>query len=90
MPTISTFYGIVVRMFYRDHSPPHFHVEYAGHKAERSPSKHLSCWVGSSLDADWGWCSNGLRYTGPSCGPTGIFAANTGSPTRLSRWSKPS
>lgn len=28
MPEISTFYGIVVRMFYGDHAPPHFHAQY--------------------------------------------------------------
>lgn len=33
MPRISSFYGIVVRMFYADHLPPHFHVSYAGHVA---------------------------------------------------------
>ncbi|MCI1016853.1 DUF4160 domain-containing protein [Herbaspirillum sp. C7C2] len=33
MPTISTFYGLVIQMFYRDHSPPHFHVRYAEYKA---------------------------------------------------------
>ena len=27
MPEISRFLGIVVRMFYRDHAPPHFHCE---------------------------------------------------------------
>lgn len=26
-------YGIRITMFYNDHSPPHFHAEYAGHKA---------------------------------------------------------
>jgi hypothetical protein len=31
--TISVFYGIVIRMFFRDHSPPHFHAAYAGHSA---------------------------------------------------------
>ena len=30
MPEISRFYGIVVRLFYGDHGPPHFHAEYAG------------------------------------------------------------
>jgi hypothetical protein len=34
MPTISTFYGIIIRMFFNDHAPPHFHVEYAEFKAE--------------------------------------------------------
>ena len=34
MPTISVFYGIVIRMFFNDHAPPHFHAEYGGNKAE--------------------------------------------------------
>lgn len=29
MPVIARFYGIVVKMFYNEHNPPHFHVEYA-------------------------------------------------------------
>ena len=28
MPEISRFLGIVIAMFYRDHSPPHFHAKY--------------------------------------------------------------
>lgn len=30
MPEICSFYGIVVRMYYDDHRPPHFHVSYHG------------------------------------------------------------
>lgn len=30
MPVISTFFGIVIRMFYREHGVPHFHAEYQG------------------------------------------------------------
>jgi hypothetical protein len=33
MPEISRFFGIVVRMFYHDHSPPHLHAEYQGNLA---------------------------------------------------------
>ncbi len=33
MPTISTFYGILIKMFFNDHVPPHFHAEYAEFKA---------------------------------------------------------
>ena len=33
MPEISRFYGIVIAMFYEDHSPPHFHVRYGEQKA---------------------------------------------------------
>lgn len=28
MPEICRFYGIIIYMFYNDHNPPHFHVEY--------------------------------------------------------------
>ena len=28
MPTIGTFYGILTRMFFNDHPPPHFHARY--------------------------------------------------------------
>lgn len=28
MPEISRFYGLVVRMFFQDHAPPHVHIEY--------------------------------------------------------------
>ncbi len=34
MPRISSFYGIVITMYFSDHSPPHFHARYAEHKAE--------------------------------------------------------
>lgn len=33
MPEISLFYGIRITMYYDDHTPPHFHAEYAGYKA---------------------------------------------------------
>ena len=33
MPIISAFYGIVIRMFYKEHDPPHFHAEHAGQSA---------------------------------------------------------
>jgi len=28
MPTISEFFGIIVRMYFNDHPPPHFHAYY--------------------------------------------------------------
>lgn len=34
MPTISTFYGIKINMYYGDHAPPHFHVIMAEHEAK--------------------------------------------------------
>ena len=34
MPIISLFFGIVIRMFYREHEPVHFHAEYQGQHAK--------------------------------------------------------
>jgi hypothetical protein len=34
MPTISAFYGIIIRMYHRDHEPAHFHVFYQGREAK--------------------------------------------------------
>jgi hypothetical protein len=28
MPVISRFYGIVIKMFYKEHNPPHIHALY--------------------------------------------------------------
>lgn len=39
MPTISMFYGIIIRMLFMDtqqHHLPHLHVEYQGQKASIS------------------------------------------------------
>ena len=38
MPEISRFFGIVIRMFFDDHLPPHFHASYAGHEGRISIS----------------------------------------------------
>lgn len=33
MPTVSAFYGILIRMFFKDHPPPHFHARYGEFEA---------------------------------------------------------
>ncbi len=30
MPYVSMFFGIIIRMFYSEHNPPHFHADYQG------------------------------------------------------------
>jgi hypothetical protein len=30
VPEISRFFGIIVRMYYNDHAPPHVHAEFQG------------------------------------------------------------
>ena len=34
MPIISTFFGIIIRMFYREHEPAHFHAEHQGQQGK--------------------------------------------------------
>ena len=33
MPEVSRFFGIIIAMYYNDHSPPHFHAKYGGDQA---------------------------------------------------------
>lgn len=33
MPIISRFFGIIIRMFFNEHAPPHFHAEYGEYRA---------------------------------------------------------
>lgn len=33
MPILSMFYGIIIRMYYEDHQPPHFHAYYGDYEA---------------------------------------------------------
>ncbi|MDH4459302.1 MAG: DUF4160 domain-containing protein [Nevskia sp.] len=34
MPEISRFLGIVITMYFKDHNPPHFHVQYNDYRAQ--------------------------------------------------------
>ncbi len=33
MPVISSFYGILIYMYWNEHSPPHFHAKYGEYEA---------------------------------------------------------
>jgi Domain of unknown function (DUF4160) len=59
MPIISTFFGIIIRMYFGDHNPPHFHVEFQGEKAT------FTLTVGCGLEIflpglPESWCGTGL------------------------------
>jgi hypothetical protein len=41
VPIISVFFGIVIRMFYKEHEPPHFHAEHQGQDAKFDFAGHL-------------------------------------------------
>ena len=69
MPTISMFYGIIIRMYYVDHNPPHIHVFYDNSMARfnfngeiiegKLPNKQIKlvqAWIElhrQELEADW-------------------------------------
>ena len=62
MPTISSFYGIFIRMYLRDHPPPHFHAVYQGHEA------FVAIESGEVIDGRLpptavAWCENGRWRT---------------------------
>lgn len=46
MPQISSFLGIIIRMFYRDHNPPHFLAIYSEFEALIDIQK-LEIWSGN-------------------------------------------
>lgn len=54
MPEISRFYGIVIKMFYDDHSPAHFHAEYAEFEALIDIAR-LTVFAGSYHRGRWVW-----------------------------------
>ena len=33
MPELCRFYGIIIRLYFDDHAPPHFHASYGGEEA---------------------------------------------------------
>jgi hypothetical protein len=39
MPTISAFFGIIVRMYYDEHNPPHLHAEF---------QRNGACWISAA------------------------------------------
>ena len=70
MPTISMFYGILIRMFFRDtekHHEPHIHADYQGQVAVYSISEGILLAGSAAEQAQTGRCmdrdSSG-RFTG--------------------------
>ncbi|MGH7316151.1 MAG: DUF4160 domain-containing protein [Candidatus Rokuibacteriota bacterium] len=58
MPIICVFFGIVIRMFYREHEPAHFHAEHQGQQATFSfegemLTGHLRSRTASRLIREW-------------------------------------
>jgi hypothetical protein len=68
MPELSRFFGIVVRMFYSDHEPAHFHAIYGEYEA-LIEVETLSVFRGR--DARSRWWLNGLYSIASNFATTG-------------------
>ena len=70
MPELSRFYGIVVKMYYGDHLPPHFHAEYGAQEALLQIDT-LAVIAGRLPPRATAWLWSGPRYTNRSYGKPG-------------------
>jgi hypothetical protein len=52
MPEICRFYGIVIKMYFADHAPPHFHAEYAEHEARIAIGRRRRAIVSAAAHRD--------------------------------------
>ena len=66
MPTLSIFFGIVIRMYYDDHPPPYFHAIYGEHEAKIA-IEALALIEGSLPRRALGLCSTGPNFISTSC-----------------------
>ena len=58
MPVISSFFGILIRMFFDEHNPPHFHAYYQKYKGKfpKQKRKFVKTWAELNKDellANW-------------------------------------
>ncbi len=66
MPIISTFYGIIIQMYWvARHAPPHFHANYAEDEVVID-IRTLEILKGKMSRRRWRWYWNGHRNTAPN------------------------
>ena len=58
MPIISVFFGIVIRMFYKEHEPAHFHAEHQGQQGKfdldgEMVVGNIQSWTALRLTREW-------------------------------------
>ena len=63
MPEISRFFGIIIRMFFDEHNPPHIHAEYQGQKAVFDLNGNVARGNTLAHERPPGSCENGLTST---------------------------
>ena len=87
MPELSRFYGVIIRMFYDDHPPPHFHAVYQDKEVQVN-IETLEIMKGGFRVARCRSCWSGPLCIVPSWNVPGSWPAETGSLLKSSRWSK--
>jgi len=87
MPELSRFFGIVIRMFYNDHEPAHFHAIYGEHEALIEIDT-LSILRGILPRRALLWCLNGPYCTDPNFEKIGSVLAGEKCLTKLHLWIK--
>jgi hypothetical protein len=70
MPEISRFYGIVIRMYYDDHPPPHFHAHYG--EDEALINIHTMAIVAGQLPPRAFGDGDGVGCFAPGCAQDGM------------------
>ena len=86
MPEISRFFGIVIKMFFDDHNPPHFHAEYGGDLA-LIDIRTLAVFSGP-ITAPRNRSCGGRRFISRSFSPTGTGHARGRSSRRSRPWNE--
>jgi hypothetical protein len=61
MPSISSFYGIAIRIYYKEHPPAHFHALYGDHIGQINIATGEMIRA-NSLVAFWLWYVNGVSF----------------------------
>src|SRR5439155_24948162 len=87
MPELSRFYDIIIRMFYGDHAPPHFHAVYQGEQVQIN-IETLAVMNGSCVGGPWRWCWNGPRCTGTNSVRLGSRPATIRSLPKSRLWTR--
>ena len=61
MPEVSRFFGIVIRMYFDDHEPPHFQAIYGGTEAQVGIDP-IMVFEGQLPFVRYPWFWNGQRF----------------------------
>ena len=85
MPTISMFYGILIRMFFRDADRHHMPISMRITRAKWLCIQSLMerFWRVNCLRTSANWLSHGSRFTKKICLLTGIWLSTAGSRFQL-------